>query len=468
MKISFPRCVLIPALLAALLSGCGGSSTKPQDAQRDDTNAPENNVVSPDGQLASIIADNGIFPLRPPPRATDAQLSLGQALFFDKELSGNRDVSCATCHHPLLHTSDNLSVSLGTGGTGLGPSRIKGPVRNLIPRNSPELFNRGLHTVTTLFWDGRVAGTRISGFDTPAGSALLPGVNSAFAAQAFFPPTSNDEMRGNAGDRDVFGGVNEIALLAEDDLQGIWTAVMTRLLALPAYVQMFQAAYPTIPISQLDYSHAANAIAAFETARWTAIDTPWDRYVAGDTSALSTTAKQGAILFFGKARCSECHSSPLFTDQGFHNIAVPQVGPGKGSSAPLDFGFELVTGNPDDRFKFKTPPLRNVVLTAPYMHNGAYVSLRDAVAHHFNAQQALLSYDPSQLSAELQTAVHNDFQTQQALLQTLDQKSATPLLLSGAELNQLMEFLNALTDPASLDLSGDIPASVPSGLPVAD
>ncbi len=451
----------------SLIAGCGGSG-EPKSDTTPDTNSPTVDTANWDSQLKAAITTQGIAPLQRPRRASAAQVALGQALFFDKVLSGNRDTSCATCHHPLLHTGDHLSVSFGTGGIGLGPARVKGVNRRLIPRNSPELFNRGLASVDTLFWDGRVSGTKAAGFQTPAGTALLPGVDSAFAAQAFFPITSIEEMRGDANDRDVFGNINELANLPASDFPAIWSAVMQRVLTIPRYIQMFQAAYPTVPANQLNYTFAANAIAAFETERWSAVNTPWDRYVAGDTTAINMTAKQGAVLFFGKARCAECHSGSLLSDQDFHNIAVPQLGPGKGTSAPFDYGYELVSGDPADRFKFKTPPLRNVAVNGPYMHNGAYVRLEDAIEHHLDPTASLRNFDASQLSAELQATLRNDPQTQQAILQTLDEKSRTPIVLSRLEISQLMEFMNALTDPGSLDLSGDIPASVPSGLPVAD
>lgn len=460
-------------LFVSFLTACGsGNEPTPKPTSSTgsvgDAKNPANAGTETDSQLKAIIAEQGITALQRPRQSSAAQIALGQALFFDKELSGNRDVSCATCHHPLLHTSDHMSVSLGTGGAGLGPARLKGVNRRLIPRNSPELFNRGLAPVNALFWDGRVAGQKATGFQTPAGTDLPSGVESAFAAQAFFPPTSAEEMRGDVGDRDIQGRINEIAALPANDFRGIWSAVMTRLVAIPAYVQLFRAAYPSVATEQLSYTHAANAIAAFEIDRWTAIDTPWDRYVAGDNTALNAEAKQGALLFFGKARCGECHSGALLTDQDFHNIAVPQLGPGKGTSAPFDFGRELVTANEADRYKFKTPPLRNVAITAPYMHNGAYVNLQDAIVHHFDPLASLKNYDSTQLSAELQTTVRNDVATQLAIAKTLDEKSTSALTMSRAEISQLMAFMNALTDPTSLALAKDIPSSVPSGLPVSD
>lgn len=96
-----------------------------------------------DQQVRGMMRQAGIRPLNPGSPPAVAKVALGRMLMFDKELSGNRDTSCATCHHPLLHTGDALSVSIGTGGRGLGPSRERGDGRVFIPRNAPEVFNRG-------------------------------------------------------------------------------------------------------------------------------------------------------------------------------------------------------------------------------------------------------------------------------------------------------------------------------------
>ncbi|MBZ5695502.1 MAG: hypothetical protein LAN36_09075 [Acidobacteriia bacterium] len=111
-----------------------------------------------------------------------------------------------------MHTADGLSVSMGTGGSGRGPTRTLGAGRALIPRNATDVFNRGVSLWTTMFWDMRVSGTTATGFSTPAHDALPPGLDSILAAQAMFPVTSRDEMRGKAGDTDVFGQPNAVAL----------------------------------------------------------------------------------------------------------------------------------------------------------------------------------------------------------------------------------------------------------------
>jgi cytochrome c peroxidase len=445
-------------LATTLVVGCGEDNGSPA--------APPAPTL--DQQLRGMITREGITQLDPGPQPAAAQVALGQALMFDKELSGNRDISCATCHHPLMHTGDGLSVSFGTGGRGLGPARVRGEGRNLIPRNAPEVFNRGVPQWRTMFWDIRASGSAETGFVSPAGAKLPPGLENILAVQAMFPVTSNDEMRGKPGDVDVAGAPNEIAIFDPSDFTGIWHALLQRLLAIPAYVTLFNAAFPGVSTEDLGFQHAANAIAAFEIDAWTFVRSPWDRYVAGDDSALSDDAKQGAILFYGAAGCANCHSGNLLTDQEVHDIGVPQIGAGKGAEAPQDFGYGRVTGEAADRYCFRTPPLRNVTLTGPWMHDGAFVTLRAAVRHVLDPATSLRHYDPSQLTPEMQDTFQGDDATINATLQNLDPDVATPVNLTDADIDHLLSFLEGLTDPAAADLSDNIPLSVPSGLPVYD
>jgi len=450
---------IVGAVLATIMAaGCGedngttGASTAP----------------TLDQQLRAMISTAGITRLDPGPEPAAAKVALGQVLMFDKEISGNRDIDCATCHHPLTHTSDALSVSLGTGGHGLGPARVRGAGRNLIPRNAPDVFNRGVPQWRTMFWDMRASGTVETGFVSPAGAKLPPGLESILAVQAMFPVTSNDEMRGTPGDLDVLGAANEIATIDPTDFPAIWEALTQRLLAIPEYVTLFNAAFPEVPTADLGFQHAANAIAAFEIKAWTYLDSPWDRYVAGDDSALPDDAKRGAMLFYGSAGCARCHSGNLLTDQQAHDIGVPQVGPGKGSVAPQDYGHGLVTGNAADRYTFRTPPLRNVALTGPWMHDGAFITLRAAVEHVLDPAPSLRNYDPTQLAPDMQGTCQNDDATLNAILRNLDPDVATPILLPPQDIDRLVTFLEALTDPQAADLSASVPVSVPSGLPVYD
>ncbi len=458
------------------------------------SNIAEEPLFSPslDQRLEEVVVDANVAPIDLGPMPSEAKVALGEALFFDKEISGNRDTACSTCHHPLLHGGDGLPVSFGTGGRGLGTARAIGEDRQLIPRNAPEIFNRGAPEWRTMFWDGRVASQGTYVLESPAGGDLPLGLDSPLAVQAMFPPTSRDEMRGRSGDMcetykdetvvlsqgSELAGVwlgltaraenaNEIALLEDGAVTEIWHSLMGRLMAIPEYVQLFAAAYPGTPEEELGFEHAANAIAAYEIAAFSFDDSPWDRYLFGERDALSAEAKQGALLFYGDAGCSQCHSGSLMTDQQFHNIGVPQLGPGK-QEGGIDYGRYLVSQDPQDKFAFRTPPLRNVSLTGPWTHNGAYTGLEEVVRHHLNPEGSLRSYDPSQLSEPFRDVVHLDGELIGEMLATLDPLVKEPRELSDQEFNQLMAFLHALTSPSAVDLSDLVPESVPSGMPVFD
>ncbi|MBK7894834.1 MAG: VCBS repeat-containing protein [Anaerolineaceae bacterium] len=399
------------------------------------------------------------------PSASAAQVALGEALYWDPLLSGNKDTACVTCHHPLLGTGDGLSLPIGTGGLGLAPERVFVSDRQvLVPRNASPVFNLGLAGMDTIFWDGRIQTTPTE-FLNPADDNLPAGLENAVAVQAMFPITSRDEMRGQHGDDDIEGKHNVLATIGDHDLPLMWDTLMQQLLAVPAYQQLFRAAYPHTPLAELGFEDAANAIAAYEMETFTFLDSPWDRYLQGDESALSNVALRGAVLFFGEAGCAQCHSGPLLTDMQFHNIGVPQIGPGKGIEAPLDYGRARETGYESDLFAFRTPPLRNVSITGPWMHNGVYLTLEEAVRHHLNPAQMVAEYDYGQLSDLMQDAYLGVTAVRTTPLSApsfaLPQKN-----LSNTQVAAILAFLDSLTSPTARDLSFTIPETVPSGLPV--
>src|SRR5687767_13812251 len=167
------------------------------------------------------------MPIGPVQQQNAALVDLGQSLFFDKVLSGNRDVSCATCHDPLSQMTDGLSLAVGTGGSGLAPNRTLGAGRAFVPRNAPSLINQGLGFVYTL-WDGRVnqEWSPTDAFKAPAGVVFPAGLQNLLAAQAMLPVLNRVEMRGNSGDQDVLGNPNELATITDADVQAIWRGAM--------------------------------------------------------------------------------------------------------------------------------------------------------------------------------------------------------------------------------------------------
>jgi cytochrome c peroxidase len=408
---------------------------------------------------------------------TPEKVELGKFLFFDKILSGNLNISCGTCHHALADTGDGLSLPIGEGGLGLGVTRDTGSgaaaVPERVPRNAPPVFNLGAMEFDTLFHDGRVQvdPSQPSGFLSPAGDDLPMGLENVLAAQAMFPVTSGTEMAGQDGENPI---ANAAALGDLAGPAGVWEQLAQRLRDIPEYVDLFVAAFDEIDVAaDIEYKHAANAIAAFEGEAWRADNSPFDRYLRGDRTAMSVSAQQGMRLFYGEAGCDSCHAGAFQTDQDFHCISMPQIGPGKGDGdGHEDFGRERVTGDADDRFLFRTPTLRNVALTGPWGHAGAFDSLEAVVLHHLDPVASLEAYDTSQAVLPSRPDLDAlDFLVHEDAAKRADIAAANELPvvdLTDREIERLMDFLHALTDPSSIDLRADVPKRVPSGLTLAE
>ncbi|GAA6158016.1 His-Xaa-Ser system-associated MauG-like protein [Ruegeria sp. HU-ET01832] len=407
--------------------------------------------------------------LGPNPKFVESDLAsvqLGRLLFYDPILSGNRNISCATCHHPKLGTSDGLSLGIGEGGSGLGAGRkidTDNPPEQRIPRNSPGLWNLGATEFTTFFHDGRLETdpTRENGIRTPLGMHMRSGFNSALAAQAMFPVLSPDEMAGHYSENDVSQAVR-LGMLTQEG--GAWDLIAARVAAIPEYEHRFSL---TAPGDAITFSAIANVIADFIAFEWRADNSPFDLAMRGE-AALPEEAQRGMQLFYGKAGCSTCHSGWFQTDHKFHSIALPQIGPGKAArfeSHTRDDGRLRVTGDAEDAFAFRTPSLRNVTLTAPYGHNGAYARLEDIVRHHLNPEASLRSYTLEMAKLPYFPGV----QDQRSLsnpenLDAIARSSDLPRIsLTDQEISALLSFLGSLEDPAE---RLGVPDHVPSGLPV--
>lgn len=400
------------------------------------------------------------------PPVDSAQVELGRLLFYDPILSGNREVSCATCHHPAHATGDGVSLGIGDGGIGLGPARVPDPdnyPEQRIPRNSPALFNLGASEVTVFFHDGRLEALPDGTLRTPLGTEMEQGFASALSAQTMFPVLSPDEMAGHYTENEIAQAVRQGLITGPG---GAWDLLSQRIEAIPEYRARFDAVVGAQPIHFTDIS---DAIAAFVDFEWRAVNSPFDAYLRRGTP-LAPAAARGMDLFYGAASCSTCHAGLLQTDHSFHAIGMPQIGPGKKARFERharDVGRMRVTGRADDAYAFRTPSLRNVVHTAPYGHAGAYATLEAAIRHHLDPAQALAAYEPSQaLLPEMQADDARGLaeEERQAIAAAV---TLAPMDLTDAQVDDLIAFLNALTDEASLDGALGIPASVPSGLPVA-
>ena len=448
----------------------------------DDTTPPTETSV--DTELQSKISSLGLTgdPTtgRTLPSINDPKAQLGMKLFFTKDLGGEQDSACVTCHHPSLGGGDDLSLPIGVHAEVadlLGPGRRHSSASAMhfdggptVPRNAPTTFNVALWD-SVLFHDGRVESLDKTAGVNGAGDIRTP--DSAFAtadplagqnlavAQARFPVTSPEEMR---ADEYVNDGDNH-ALRAglESRLNGSDTGTNGMDLPINNWASEFEAAYgDTNPIS---YERIAEAIAEYERSQ-VFVDNPWKAYVEGDDNAISEAAKEGALLFFTSvandgAGCSDCHSGDFFTDEGFHVIAMPQIGRGKGNGpdGTDDFGRFRETADAADMYAFRTPSLLNVEVYGPWGHAGGYTSLEAVVKHHSNPQMAIDNYDFNQLEGSVQ-ATNMTANTQLAMDQLAANRTAgtiTPILqdsnLTDEQVSQIVMFLKSLTDPCVTDRS---------------
>ncbi|RMG95615.1 MAG: cytochrome-c peroxidase [Deltaproteobacteria bacterium] len=454
-----PLAVLAACLLAPATTGCAGDEAA-VDRER----------------LRARILEAGV-PLdptvgRPIASIEDPVAQLGRDLFFTKALGGDYDTACASCHHPVLGGGDGLSLSIGVHALHpdvLGPGRVHRPGwpgydgGPTVPRNAPTTFNLALWD-RVLFHDGRVEslgkhegahGIGPEGIrtpDVPFGSADPNAGLTLAAAQARFPVTSPEEMRGFDFEAGADREAARVHLACRIGDYGIGADELGN----PRWESRFRAAFdlPTAPVEEVvDFAHVAEAIARYESSQ-IFVDSPFHRFVRGDDDALTEAEARGAWLFFtprseGGAGCADCHDGPLLSDESFHVLAVPQIGRGKGDGLDgrHDFGRARETGIGADQFAFRTPSLLNVAVTGPYGHDGAYESLEAMVRHHLDPAAALATYED-----ELPTQPGIQTDGWRARTETiLERVEVFPLELSDDEVDDLLAFLEALTDPCVTD-----------------
>ncbi|WP_187428825.1 hypothetical protein ROLI_017280 [Roseobacter fucihabitans] len=399
-----------------------------------------------------------------------AQVRLGQMLFYDPILSGNRNISCATCHHPKFATADGVALSLGEGGIGLGPQRhasVDNTPEQRIPRNAPALFNLGAHEFTRMFHDGRIEvdPSKPGGLRTPMGAEMTQGFANLLSAQTMFPVLSPDEMAGHYSENDISQAVRQGRITGPG---GAWDKLSARVSDTPGYAPLIAQAFPDA--RHLSFTDISDAIAAFVAFEWRSDTSPFDAYLRG-TAQMPAPAKLGMALFYGDAGCGTCHGGKFQTDHGFHVMGVPQFGPGKAArfeSHARDRGRMRVTGRAADAYAFRTPSLRNVALTGPYGHTGSHADLAAFIRDHASPAQALARFDPAAVILpdlpEAQDWRHIEDPVEQAALRAAIQ--IAPVALTPADIAALVAFLEQLSDPQALEGRLGIPQAVPSGLPI--
>ena len=334
--------------------------------------------------------------------ASKEKEELGKLLFFDPILSGRHDIACASCHHPLNGYAEFLDISIGVNGEGLGSKR-KFNTPNDIPfvkRNAQTIINTAFNGIKAsnrynpqkapMFWDDRV---------------------KSLEDQALEPIKAFEEMRGHG--------------FAEDTILQV---VVQRLRKIPEYQQLFKLAFSED--SSITIANMAKAIAAFERTLVTN-NSRFDRYMRGDENAILISEKDGFELF-KKVGCVNCHNGPMFSDFKMHVLGVPE---NKKLKLP-DTGFK-------DSFAFRTPTLRNLRFTAPYMHNGSLRSLQRVLEFYediSNGKMRNTNVSPKRFDPFIRE-----------------------LELSVKDMSLIISFLNTLNDDS---FNKDIPAAVPSGLNV--
>ncbi|MFY0651358.1 MAG: cytochrome-c peroxidase [Cyclobacteriaceae bacterium] len=304
------------------------------------------------------------------------QIDLGKYLFFDPVLSGDKSISCASCHNPNLGFSDGLGQSVGIHNSKL-------------PRSAPTLWNSAY--LRSFFWDGRAS-------------------------------SLEEQMQG--------------PLFSEHEMGTTPKKLLSTLNDIPEYRQLFDQAYPNNNSKDIELEEIYTAIAAFESSL-ISLNSKYDRYAHGYHEALNEQEIEGMNVFRSfVARCAECHTPPLFTNQQIAVLGTPDP-----EGMPFDPGAQVPADDPSIRGGFKVPSLRNIEKTAPYMHSGRFETLRETVQFYTNGRG------------------HAVPQGEDLILHWHIWEPN----LSNYELDRLVDFLKTLTDET---FKPAIPKKLPSGLPI--
>jgi cytochrome c peroxidase len=364
-------------------------------------------LIAGTGWAARLINEEELFPLpleaqSPADNAsTPEKIELGRLLFWDPILSGSKDVACATCHHPDFGYAEPIDLSVGVHGVGLGTAR-----RFAIAGNLP-FVKRNSQTILNVAFNG-IAG---NGSHDPAGAPMFWDLRAtSLEAQALEPLKTFEEMRGWT--------YPERAALA---------TIVSRLDAIPDYRARFASVFGGA--SPISAANLGRALAAFQRSLVTA-GAPFDRFQRGDASAMTPLQVRGMRRFV-RVGCSNCHTGPMFSDYQPHVLGVPDNPKLPVSDAGID-----------GRYAFRTPTLRNLRHTAPYMHNGMLATLGDVIAF----------YDDVSRERSRNSNVRGE--DLESLVSGLNVADDTPALVA---------FLDALSDDA---FDRRMPSQVPSGLPV--
>jgi len=424
--------------------------------------------------------------------------NLGRLLWFDKVHSLHQDNTCGGCHSPTNGFGDTTQIAIGVQNNNLvGPHRA-GP-RN--QRRTPLAINTVFYPA--LMWNGRFNSISGNPFDNskgfmfplPEGTTRFPPNDKVITilaqAQGEMPPTELTEVAGYTGtkgtispDFDQFDDGRGLTVPLPDASGSRNDPIRAKILNIlnntPVYRELFGEVFPTVRDGgPIDFSMFGRAIAEFEFTLVFA-NAPIDQFARGNRQAMTRSQKRGALLFFGKAKCVQCHavagqSNEMFSDFKERVIGVPQIssdfGVGKGNvvcdgpGEDEDFGLEQITGNLADRYKFRTAPLRNLAVSPAFFHDGAFVRLSDAIRHHLNVAQSARNYSP--IAAGLPRDLTKHVGPIEPVLQRLDPILKNPIDLNQGEFRDLLHFVkHALHDPRvnARNLCSLVADPLPSGM----
>ncbi|WP_026628935.1 cytochrome-c peroxidase [Dyadobacter alkalitolerans] len=337
-------------------------------------------------------------------KSTSEKIRLGKLLFFDPILSGNKDVSCATCHQPEFNYAEFLETSIGVNGHGTGSKR-KFSEKNDIPfvkRNSQSIVNTAFNGIKNgesydaesapMFWDLRAKGLE---------------------EQALVPVRTLEEMRGHSYPEDK-----------------VIDQIVARIQKIPAYESLFREAFKE-DANPVNVVNLSKAIASYERTL-IANNSRFDQYMRGDSSALTTGEKEGLNLFL-KTGCAKCHSGPMLSDYKLHTLGVPDSQNRKETDAGAN-----------NDYAFRTPSLRNLRYTGPYMHSGKFATLEQVLQFYEDIAGGKIP-NPNVKPSQIDTL-------------------AADMNVNFRDISRIVEFLNALNDD---NFDKSVPERVPSGLPAS-
>lgn len=297
---------------------------------------------------------------------------LGKLLFGSKALSLNGGMSCQTCHLDKFGSADGIPNGIGVGGEGEGAERVlKGG--DVVPRNTLALWGRGITEFRTFFWDGKIdftEGKQISQFGSEAPS------QDPLELAIHLPVVEIREML--AEDKFVHGVKKENVRAADQ----VYFEIISSLRRKHSEEMAQLAKLQNKDVQEITFDDVAVAIKNFFKSKFALQKHRFESFVF-DNGKLSQDELRGALLFYGKGKCSVCHSGILFSDLKFHGIPMGQLGSGKNGFG-VDYGRFNVTHDADDLYKFRTPPLLDVENTAPYGHSGGVATMGAAIVRHFD------------------------------------------------------------------------------------